>query len=185
MGCIYHLGIDTGTLIEGNVCTNTSAYYYGGWGYYLASNNGLFEPFAYKTSILPRQARDKHRENSRKGPLFLRRYRAEELEQSKTKGPPDVSEHGSFEPFVYKCDLLTLQRQARDKHRERALKKRHYRFLRRAKSLMSSLAAGDGAEDDGAKTVSKTVFWPSQFSDAIQSFAKTGSGQTAGKSNVN
>jgi hypothetical protein len=50
---------------------------------------------------------------------------------------------------------------------------------------MSSLAAGDGAEDDGAKTVSKTVFWPSQFPDAIRSFAKTGSGQTAGKSNVN
>lgn len=22
-------------MIEGNVCTNTSAYYYGGWGYYL------------------------------------------------------------------------------------------------------------------------------------------------------
>jgi hypothetical protein len=72
MGCIYHLGIDSGTLIEGNVCTNTSAYYYGGWGYYLASNNGLFEPFAYKTSILPRQARDKHRENSKKRPFVLR-----------------------------------------------------------------------------------------------------------------
>ena len=35
MGCIYHLGIDSGTLIEGNICTNTSSYYYGGWGYYL------------------------------------------------------------------------------------------------------------------------------------------------------
>ena len=34
-GCIYHLGVDSGTLIEGNICTNTSAYYYGGWGYYL------------------------------------------------------------------------------------------------------------------------------------------------------
>lgn len=34
-GCIYHLGVDSGTLIEGNVCTNTSSYYYGGWGYYL------------------------------------------------------------------------------------------------------------------------------------------------------
>jgi len=42
MGCIYHLGIDSGTLIEGNVCTNTSAYYYGGWGYYLASKNAIF-----------------------------------------------------------------------------------------------------------------------------------------------
>ena len=26
--------------------------------------NGLFEPFIYKTMILPRQARDRHRENS-------------------------------------------------------------------------------------------------------------------------
>ena len=41
---------------------------------HVASINGLFEPFFYiKTNILPRQARDKHRENSKKGPFFLRR----------------------------------------------------------------------------------------------------------------
>jgi hypothetical protein len=33
--------------------------------------NGLFEPYIYsKTNILPRQARDKHRENSKKGTVF-------------------------------------------------------------------------------------------------------------------
>ena len=37
------------------------------------SNNGLFEPFRFKNEcVLPRQARDKHGENSTKGPFFLR-----------------------------------------------------------------------------------------------------------------
>ena len=36
------------------------------------SQNGLFEPSIYKTNILPRQARDKHRESSqKKDPFFL------------------------------------------------------------------------------------------------------------------
>jgi len=35
LGCIYHLGKDAGTLIEGNVCHNITSYNYGGWGYYL------------------------------------------------------------------------------------------------------------------------------------------------------
>lgn len=35
LGCIYHLGKDPGTLIEGNTCHNVSSYNYGGWGLYL------------------------------------------------------------------------------------------------------------------------------------------------------
>lgn len=35
LGCVYHLGLDPGTVIEGNVCHNVTAYFYGGWGYYL------------------------------------------------------------------------------------------------------------------------------------------------------
>jgi hypothetical protein len=35
LGCIYHLGVDPGTVIEGNMCSNVTAYNYGGWGLYL------------------------------------------------------------------------------------------------------------------------------------------------------
>ena len=35
MGCVYHLGVDVGTVIEDNLCHNVTAYDYGGWGYYL------------------------------------------------------------------------------------------------------------------------------------------------------
>jgi hypothetical protein len=35
------------------------------------AKNGIFEPFIYKTNILPRQARDKHRENSKKMPFYV------------------------------------------------------------------------------------------------------------------
>lgn len=35
LGCVYHLGNDTGTLIARNVCSNVSSYSYGGNGYYL------------------------------------------------------------------------------------------------------------------------------------------------------
>jgi len=33
--------------------------------------NGLFAPFIYKMMILPRQARDKHRETTQKGTVLL------------------------------------------------------------------------------------------------------------------
>ena len=32
LGCIYHLGIDPGTLIEANVCSDVESYNYGAWG---------------------------------------------------------------------------------------------------------------------------------------------------------
>jgi len=35
----------------------------------LVRENGIFEPFIYKMHYLPRQARDKHRENSKKMPF--------------------------------------------------------------------------------------------------------------------
>ena len=38
----------------------------------LVRENGLFEPFMYKNDLLPTQARDKHRENSKTGTRFLR-----------------------------------------------------------------------------------------------------------------
>jgi hypothetical protein len=37
----------------------------------LVSKNGLLSHLYLKTNILPRQARDKHRETSKKGPFFL------------------------------------------------------------------------------------------------------------------
>jgi hypothetical protein len=30
MGCVYHLGQDTGTVIESNVCHNVTSFNYGG-----------------------------------------------------------------------------------------------------------------------------------------------------------
>ena len=50
LGCIYHLGNDTGTLIARNLCSNVSSYSYGGNAYYLdAASQGLLitENIAY------------------------------------------------------------------------------------------------------------------------------------------
>jgi hypothetical protein len=46
--------------------------------------------------VLPRQARDKHRENTTKKGWWFRR-----------RGDDSVRENGSFEPFLYKCDHFT------------------------------------------------------------------------------
>ena len=35
MGCIYHLGVDHGTTIAGNVCSNVTSFTYGAFGVYL------------------------------------------------------------------------------------------------------------------------------------------------------
>ena len=33
LGCVYHLGMDIGTTIHGNVCSNVSSFDYGAMGY--------------------------------------------------------------------------------------------------------------------------------------------------------
>ena len=33
LGCVYHLGMDIGTSIHGNVCSNVSSFDYGAMGY--------------------------------------------------------------------------------------------------------------------------------------------------------
>jgi|EP01043_Picozoa_sp_COSAG02_P088161 hypothetical protein len=33
LGCVYHLGMDIGTRIHGNVCSNVSSFDYGAMGY--------------------------------------------------------------------------------------------------------------------------------------------------------
>jgi predicted PP-loop superfamily ATPase len=50
-----------------------------------------------KTNILPRQARDKHRENSKKGPFFLRRLRCLLMTSA---WATRVRENGRFEPLI-------------------------------------------------------------------------------------
>ena len=90
-----------------------------------------------KCIILPRQARDKHRENSKKWPFSAGRPGPPRLRQA---APPEdqVRKRIFCAAILTQTDHVTLPRQARDEHRE-STQKRKIRFsAQRCRRFVSS-----------------------------------------------
>ena len=89
-----------------------------------------------KTAILPRQARDKHREYSKNGPVLAGRCsgsRRLDVGQNANSARPGGYGNALFGRPLFMLKMIVLPRQARDEHREgRLLTKNttHYRLSR-------------------------------------------------------
>jgi hypothetical protein len=137
-------------------------------------------------TILPRQARDKHRESTQKqtvlsGAAIWHPHRAQVRE---------AHEISLAMPF-YRLKVIVLPRQARDNHRERTQKREMLFFAYRQK-VWPALRHAD-RKREGARLANKrfytelvevrrkNVFLLPVLYSKPKTFAKVGSGQTQGK----